>query len=174
MIVVLAITILHLVVRFMRIATNELMGKRIPVLRNPVAGTLLALAATFILVYTGSFKYIWVLFGSANQLMASLALLICSVWLVSEKRNSMYTFLPMLFMYLTTMSAIVITSYQLFEQAIARADLTGQALSTGPIIGNWIAGLIGSILFIAALLLGYDGLKAFIRYRHMEKPSGQG
>lgn len=165
MIVVLAITILHLVVRFMRIATNELLGKKISALRNPVLGTLLALILSFVLVYTGTFNYIWVLFGSANQLMASLALLIASVWLVSQKKPTGFTFYPMIFMYVTTMSALIYTSISVLHQAITRLDVTGKGLSTSSIIGNYFAGIIGLVLFVAAIILAYDGLKAFLKYK---------
>ncbi|MEO0092671.1 MAG: carbon starvation CstA 5TM domain-containing protein, partial [candidate division WOR-3 bacterium] len=165
MIVVLAITILHLVVRFMRIATNELLGKKIPALRNPVLGTLIALILSFVLVYTGTFNYIWVLFGSANQLMASLALLIASVWLVSQKKPTGFTFYPMIFMYVTTMSALIYTSISVLRQAITRLDVTGKGLSTSSIIGNYFAGIIGLVLFVAAIILAYDGLKAFLKYK---------
>ncbi|MBI5208059.1 MAG: carbon starvation protein A [Candidatus Firestonebacteria bacterium] len=165
MIVILAITILHLVIRFMRIATNELAGKAFPLLKNQIAGTMFALILTFILVYTGTFNYIWVLFGSANQLMASLALLICSIWLVSQKKPSYFTFYPMIFMYVTTMVALIITDYQLLKQAINRIDLAGKPLALNSILGNWFAGIIGITLFISAVILAYDGIKAFIRYR---------
>lgn len=165
MIVILAITILHLVVRFMRIATNELLGRAVPILKNQVLGTVVALILSFVLVYTGSFNYIWVLFGSANQLMASLALLICSVWLVSQKKRSGYAFYPMVFMYLTTMTALVITSIQVFQQAITGADLTGKPLSASSIVGNWFAAVIGFVLFVAAIILAYDGIRAFLKYR---------
>ncbi|MEO0098735.1 MAG: carbon starvation CstA family protein [candidate division WOR-3 bacterium] len=164
MIVILAITILHLVIRFMRIATNELLGKKIPALKDPVLGTVIAIIFSFVLVYTGSFNYIWVLFGSANQLMASLALLIASVWLVSQRKPTAFTFYPMVFMYLTTMSALIYTSISVLRQAITGLDLTGKPLPTSSVIGNYFAGLIGLILFFAALILAYDGLKAYIRY----------
>ncbi|MBI5417357.1 hypothetical protein HZA55_05350 [Candidatus Poribacteria bacterium] len=165
MIIILAITILHLVIRFMRIATNELAGKTFPILRNQIVGTMLALVLTFILVYTGTFSYIWVLFGSANQLMASLALLICSIWLVSQKKSSHFTFYPMIFMYVTTMTALVITDYQLITQAINGIDITGKSLAPCSIIGNWFAGIIGIALFIAAIILTIDGIKAFIKFK---------
>ncbi|MEO0092487.1 MAG: carbon starvation CstA family protein [candidate division WOR-3 bacterium] len=169
MIVVLAITILHLVVRFMRIATNELVGKKIPALKNPILGTLVAIVFSFILVYTGTFNYIWVLFGSANQLMASLALLIASVWLVSQKKPTQFTFYPMIFMYLTTMSALIYTSISVLRQAITGLDMSGKSLPVSSIIGNYFAGIIGLILFIAAIILAYDGLKAFLKYRKAAK-----
>lgn len=169
MIVILAVTILHLVVRFMRIATNELLGRAVPVLRIPSIGTLVALILTFVLVITGTFKYIWVLFGSANQLMASLALMIGSIWLISEKRKAGFAVIPMIFMYVTTMAALVITCKQLLQQAVTRADLAGKALSAGNVAGNWVAGVIGIVLFVAAIILAYDGVKSLLRYAR-QKP----
>ncbi|MEO0079990.1 MAG: carbon starvation CstA family protein [candidate division WOR-3 bacterium] len=162
MIVVLAITILHLVVRFMRIATNELLGKALPIVRLPVVGTTVAVFLAFVLAWTGTFNYIWVLFGSANQLMASLALLIGSVWLVSENKKAGFAIVPMIFMYLTTMAALVLTSKQLLYQAVSRTDLLGKPLTSAKIAGNWISGIIGLVLFGAAVVLAYDGVKALI------------
>jgi len=169
MITILAITILHLVVRFMRIATNELLGRAVPLLRIPSIGTVVALILTFVLVTTGTFKYIWVLFGSANQLMASLALMIASIWLISEKRKAGFALIPMIFMYLTTMAALVITCKQLLQQAASRADLAGKPLAAGTVIGNWVAGLIGAVLFVAAVILAYDGVKALVRFSRLKQ-----
>jgi len=167
MIVVLAITILHLVVRFMRIATNELLGKALPIVRVPAVGTMIAVILAFVLAWTGTFNYIWVLFGSANQLMASLALLIGSVWLVSEKRKAGFVMVPMVFMYLTTMSALVLTSGQLLDTAVRHTSLAGKPLTGAQIAGNWIAGIIGVGLFGAAVVLAYDGVKALVRHSRL-------
>jgi carbon starvation protein len=164
LIAILAITILHLVVRFMRIAANELLGRTVPLMRLPVVGTLVALVLTFVLVTTGTFKYIWVLFGSANQLMAGLALMIASVWLVSEKRKAGFALIPMVFMYLTTMAALVLTCEQLLRQAATGLSLSGERLAAGMVAGNWIAGIIGLALLAAALVLAWDGVHALARH----------
>jgi carbon starvation protein len=166
MIVILAITILHLVVRFMRIATNELLGRVVPIMRVPSVGTVVALLFTFILAYTGTFNYIWVLFGAANQLMASLALMIASIWLISEKKNATFALIPMVFMYLTTMAAIVVLSKQLLQKAIA-----GLSNFNGQVAGNWVAAMIGIALFAAALILAYDGIRALIRFGKARAPA---
>lgn len=174
MIVILAITLLHLVIRFMRIGTNELLGRVLPIMRVPAIGTLAALLLTFLLAYTGTFNYIWVLFGSANQLMASLALMIASIWLVSERKNAVFTAIPMIFMYITTMAAIAVLSRQLLSQAFSGLGPDGKALAADKVVGNWVAGLIGVALFVAALILAYDGWRAYIRYRSMQKNSPTG
>jgi len=165
MIVILAITLLHLVVRFMRIGTNELLGRAIPIMRVPAIGTLVALLLTFLLAYTGTFNYIWVLFGSANQLMASLALMIASIWLVAERKKVVFAAIPMVLMYVTTMAAIAILSKQLLQQAITGLAPDGKTLTPDKVIGNWVAGVIGVALFVAALILAYDGWQAFVRHR---------
>jgi carbon starvation protein len=164
LIVVLAITVLHLVIRFMRIALTELAGKAVPAVRNPYVGTLIALGLTFLFVFWGSFSYIWVLFGSANQLMASMALLIASVWLVSQKKNAKPAFIPMWFMYATTMVSLVIIIRNCMRMAIT-GIAEGKVLTTGPIVGYWFAAIIGIILFVAAVFLLIDGIRAYTKYR---------
>ena len=84
MMIVLAITIMQLVIRFMRVATSELLSDVSPVFRNPHVGTFVASVLGIILVLTGWWQYLWVLFGGANQLMASLALMLVTAWLMSE------------------------------------------------------------------------------------------
>jgi carbon starvation protein len=57
-----------------------------------------------------AWKYFWTLFGASNQLMASLALLCVTVWLARTSRfrwAAWVTGLPMAFMYVTTMNALV-------------------------------------------------------------------
>ena len=157
--IVLAITILQLVIRFMRIASNELIGSRLPLIRNPHVGTVLALILTFFFVWTGTFQYIWVLFGSANQLMASLALLIGALWLVSQRKNSLYLSVPMVFMYVTTMAALIYTDISIFRK------ISAGGLSPKDAVGNWSAAIIAIVLFVAALVLMYDGVRAFGRVR---------
>ncbi len=160
MIVVLAITILHLVVRFMRIAANELLGRTVPVMRVPAIGTVVAIILTFALAYTGTFNYIWVMFGSANQLMAGLALLIGSVWLVSQGKRAGFAIIPMAFMYVTTIAATIFLCYTQFRLGLKGI---GGGL-TGAVAGYWIAGVIGVVLLVAALILGYDGVRALVRH----------
>jgi carbon starvation protein len=71
MMIVLAITIMQLVIRFMRVATSELLSDVSPVFKNAHVGTLIACLLGIFLVLTGWYQYLWVLFGGANQLMAS-------------------------------------------------------------------------------------------------------
>ncbi|MFH1086573.1 MAG: carbon starvation CstA 5TM domain-containing protein, partial [Chloroflexota bacterium] len=68
--VLMALTIMYLVVRFMRVASAEFLGEQVPLLRNIHVGTIIALMLSALMVWTGFWEQIWVLFGAANQLMA--------------------------------------------------------------------------------------------------------
>jgi carbon starvation protein len=94
MMVVLAITIMQLVVRFMRVATSELLAGWHPVFRNAHVGTFIASILGIVLVLTGWWQYLWVLFGGANQLMASLALMLITAWLMSEGKSYSWALWP--------------------------------------------------------------------------------
>ena len=164
MMVVLAVTIMQLVIRFMRVATSELLSDVSPVFKNAHVGTFVASILGIILVLTGWWQYLWVLFGGANQLMASLALMLVTAWLMSEGKNSAWTFYPMIFMFITTVAALIYTSYNLLDK-VFKGAVKGEAL-----VGNTLMGLVGFFLVIAAIMLGLEGLKAFSRYRAMKGP----
>jgi carbon starvation protein len=159
MLIILAVTILQLVIRFMRVATSEILGDISPIFKNVHIGTFIASLLTLILIWTGWWQYLWVLFGGANQLMASLALMLMTVWLMSQGKSYKWTFYPMIFMFVTTIAALVVTSYRLFT-AVFTGTVKGEAY-----VGNILMGLVAIFLIIAALILGVEGLKAFGRYK---------
>jgi carbon starvation protein len=161
MMIVLAITIMQLVIRFMRISTSELLGDISPIFKNAHVGTIVASILGITVVLTGWWQYLWVLFGGANQLMASLALMLITAYLMSEGKPYAWAFYPMIFMFITTIAALVFTSYNLLNKVFSGA-VTGEAL-----IGNTLMGIVGFFLVIAALILGVEGFKAFRRYRNL-------
>jgi carbon starvation protein len=160
MMIVLAVTILQLIIRFMRVATSELMGDVSPIFKNAHVGTIIASLLSILLVLTGWFQYLWILFGGANQLMASLALMLVSAYLMSEGKPAAYAFYPMIFMFVTTVAALLYTSYGLLSKVF-----TGAVKGVEAQIGNTLMGLVGFFLVIAAIILAVEGWKAFGRYR---------
>jgi carbon starvation protein len=75
-----------------------------------IFGTLLTiLPSAFILMNTGSgmWAQFWTLFGAANQLLAALTLLVISVWLHKNNKRLAFTLLPMMFVLITTMVALI-------------------------------------------------------------------
>ena len=151
---IMGLTICYLVVRFMRVASAELLGDAIPILKNIHIGAIVALVLSLIVIWTGVWQTIWVLFGGANQMMASLALLIITVWLMKNGKKYAWTFWPCVFMYVTTIAALIYTA---FWKALPAA------LAGTKVAGNIIAFIVALILIICALILGYDGLQALRR-----------
>jgi carbon starvation protein len=160
-----ALTIMYLVVRFMRVASAEFIGEAVPVLRNTAVGTVVALALSAIMIWTGFWSYVWILFGGANQLMASLALLIISLWLKSKEKKYLWAFVPFIFMFITSIAALITTAWQ-----VIGANLKGP-LPIDKLIGNWIAGGLAIFLSIAALVLAWDAIKALMRPTKVPKPA---
>jgi carbon starvation protein len=156
MIIILALTIVNLVFRFMKVATAELLGDAIGIAKNAHVATIVALIITFVLIKTGTWLYVWVLFGGANQLMASLALLLVTLFLVQKAKNYKVAIYPMFFMYATTVCALF---YMAFFKLIPGA-LAGQK-----VFGNFFAAAVAILLIILALILAYDGMKAFRKYK---------
>ena len=165
-IIVLALTVMQLVLRFMKVAAIEMVGDRAPILRSGPVATFIAAALTLLLVQTGWWQYLWILFGGANQLLASLALLVASLWLLSQGKKATFTLIPMWFMFITTIAALIYTSYNLLSKVLTGQvkAATGQSLLEAT-IGNGLMGLVALFLVIAALVLLYDGIKALRRYR---------
>jgi carbon starvation protein len=56
------------------------------------------------------------LFGSLNQLLGGLALLVITVYLAHKKVNIIYTVIPMIFMIIMTGWAMFATVMQLYQQ----------------------------------------------------------
>ena len=114
---------------------------------------------TLALVLTGTWVYLWQMFGASNQLMAALSLLVVAVWLKSEKRNPTYALLPMLFMYFTTLAATIVTARNLYVTIAANPKM-----SALPVGGAWAMIAVSALLFVAAILIGWDGYKAYTRH----------
>jgi carbon starvation protein len=161
--VVIVITVTQLVFRIMRVTLAEWLGDRAPIFRNIHFSTLLGMAATFFLVLSGTWVYIWQLFGAANQLMASLSLLVVMVWLVATRRNATYAAIPGVFMYVTTTLAALVTARNLYVTVFAKN--LGKAGKEVAVLGSGVTILIALLIVVAAIFIAYDGIQALQRYR---------
>ena len=104
------ITTLDTAVRLNRYLFEELwqvIFKKVPaIMKSYLFNALLCVVLMFILAYYNAFLVIWPVFGSANQLLAALALIAVSVWLVKRNKNAWFTVLPALFMMATTLYSL--------------------------------------------------------------------
>jgi carbon starvation protein len=158
--VIIVLTVTQLVFRVMRVTLTEWVGDAIPPVRNMHVSSLISMGLTLALVLTGTWVYLWQMFGASNQLMAALSLLVVAVWLKSENRNPTYALLPMIFMYVTTLAATAVTARNLYVTIAANPKMTAL-----PVAGAWAMIAVSALLFVAAILIGWDGYKAYLRYR---------
>jgi carbon starvation protein len=126
---------MYLVVWFMRVASAEFIGDRILIMKNAHVGSIVALVFSAILIWTGFWARIWVLFGGANQLMASLALLIVSLWLVQNRKNFWWAFIPFVFMFVIAglLAVILILSALVLAFDGVRALMRARAEQEEPV-----------------------------------------
>jgi carbon starvation protein len=157
--VLIVLTVTQLVFRVMRVTLTEWVGDAIPPVRNMHVSSLISMSLTLALVLTGTWVYLWQMFGASNQLMAALSLLVVAVWLKSEKRNPAYVVIPMIFMYFTTLAATLVTARNLYVTIAANPKMTAL-----PVAGAWAMIGVSALLFVAALLIGWDGYKAYLRH----------
>jgi carbon starvation protein len=152
--VIMGLTIMQLVVRFMRVASAEIVGEKIPVIKNMHVGTILALVLTLLFVWIIPWLTIWVTFGSANQLMAGLALLLIALWAMSEGRKHTWALYPSFFMIITTIAALIYLAVGSFR------NLAAPEIATQALVASLLIGIIAVVLILAAIVLVFEGLKA--------------
>lgn len=159
--VVIVLTVVQLVFRLMRVTLTEWLGDVWVGFKNANVATVLSMLLTILLVLTGTWIYLWQLFGASNQLMAALSLLIVTLWLRSTGRNPAYALIPMLFMYITTMAATLITAYNLYASILSNPAVASQPIN---VIGAVAMIIVALLLFVAAALIAWDGWQAWQRY----------
>ena len=168
--IVIVLVVTQLIFRVMRVTLTEWLGEIMPPLRNQHLASLISVALAILLVLTGTWIYLWQLFGGANQLMAALSLLLVTVWLVSQGKSWVFAGLPMIFMYLTTVASILITAYNLYFNVYIPNIRAGRVL---PVVGSGLMVLVAVLLVMAALFIGVDGWRAFLKYRKRPSASPQ-
>jgi carbon starvation protein len=90
---------------------------------------------SMLLLLTGGFTNLWPIFGSANQLLAALALLTISVWLIKKKIKPNFVLIPMFFMFAVTLTSLVLFAWQNF------------------IVTNYVLAGIATVLCVLSLVL---------------------
>ncbi|HEX8738924.1 MAG TPA: carbon starvation CstA family protein [Casimicrobiaceae bacterium] len=157
--VMIVLTVTQLVFRVMRVTLTEWVGDTLPPVRNMHVASTISMLLTLALVLTGTWVYLWQMFGASNQLMAALSLLVVAVWLKSEKRRPTFAVVPMVFMYVTTLAATLVTARNLYVTIAVNPKMSGL-----PVAGAWAMIAVSALLFVAALIIGWDGYRAYVRH----------
>lgn len=124
-------------------------------LANPFVGTTFMVVVGCIL---GGLKLgaIWALFGSANQLLAGIALLAVAAWLGNAGKNNKMFFIPMAFMLAATLTQLVVTVIK--QVGIIAA---GEFKAGDPAWGHWFQLFFAAAMAILAVFLVIEGVKTF-------------
>ena len=121
-------------------------------LTNRYVATFFTVLPGGILAFSGSYKAIWPIFGSANQMLAALALLAGSVWLANKGQKNGFLRYPMYFMFAVTLSALVILVYQKIKLLLSYYS-EKIVLDTFNLVSTYILAGIGILLFVVAIIL---------------------
>jgi len=143
----------------MRVTLGEWLGDSWVGFKNQHVSSIIGMVVTMGLVLSGTWVYMWQLFGASNQLLAALSLLLVTVWLRSVGKNPAYAGVPMVFMYVTTLAATVVTAYNLWVTVATAPNVA--AIS---VVGAWAMIAIAVLLFIAALVIAWDAYQAWSRF----------
>lgn len=153
-----AATTLDTSVRLMRYIISELgVEYKIPALEKKHVATSIAVVASAALVLipegpsgfgSGGFL-LWPLFGTANQLLAGISLLLVSIWLRKLGRNYMITIIPMTFL-------MFMTLWAMFQQVF----LQWAWYAAAP---NMLLFVFGAIIFVFALWIIITAIQVLAR-----------
>ena len=117
------------------------------VLANPYVATVITVFLGIMLGMNGYAK-IWAIFGSANQLLAALALLAIAAWLGNIGRKNAMCWIPMFFMLFVTLASLFINTKTQF----------GLIAAGGADWGPWVQAILGILLIILAVVLAIEGV----------------
>jgi carbon starvation protein len=116
-----------------------------PFLKNYWFNSLLTVIFMFVLAYSNAFTVLWPIFGTANQLLAALALITVASWLVLKGKKYLFALFPALFMLATTITALVILLWGYVEN------------------GNYILIVVDVFLFLLSLGVATLAVKVFLK-----------
>lgn len=143
-----ALTSLDTATRLGRFIFQELFDNRqsadekANVLTNKYVSTVITAGLGGLLAVMGYAK-VWPIFGSANQLLAALALLTLAVYLKKSGKGNKVAVIPTIFMFAVTFAALILLIVQ------KSADFAT----------NWILVVIAGILLVLAVVLARFGYK---------------
>lgn len=139
--------------RLTRYIFQELTGLKTRV--GSFLATFISLLIPFVfLMFTKEKCYLlaWPIFGTSNQLLASLILLVISVWLIKSGKNAIFTIVPMFFMLIMTVWSLInlITPFVLSILDPTRPAQTADV---------FISGICGIVLLLLSCLLIIEVIK---------------
>ena len=115
---------------------------------NRYLSTTIVVILSILLLASGEFSTLWPIFGSANQLLAALALLTIAVWLIKKNIPATFVTIPMFFMFTVTLASLGLVAWKNYQEK-------GYVLAV-------IAGLL-FVLAISLIFLAFKSLKSEVK-----------
>ena len=125
----------------------------ISIIRNGIVATLIAVLGCLLLAFGAGGAdgsggmIIWPLFGSTNQILASLTLLVISVMLIKANRPAKYTLIPMSFVLVMAFFAGVIKLGEYYQQ------------------GNWLLVTLDLLVLVVSVLVMLEAWFRIAKHR---------
>ncbi len=104
-------TTLDTCTRLARFVVTEKLSDVQPLFKNRLVATVVTIGPAAYLGLSGGWQTIWPVFGAANQLIAALALVVISAYLLGVRKPTMYSAVPAAFMLVTTCAALIWQAY---------------------------------------------------------------
>ncbi len=125
----------------------------IPLFKKGIAATLIAVTCCLLLAFgaggaSGSGGLtIWPLFGSTNQILAGMTLLVISVMLIKMGRPARYTMFPMVFVLITSCWAAILKLMEFWASE------------------NWLLVVIDVVVLITSLMVILEAIAVISKFR---------
>ena len=151
--------------RVARYVLQELLGKvnrnfgNTAWLPGSLITTFCVVAGWGYLIYTGSIATIWPLFGIGNQLLATIALAVCTSFLINmgKARYAWIAAIPMCFVGATTVTAGVMSIRTIFWPLTA---------APGQRLGGYLDSFLTAIFIAGVILVVFDAVRRWIAVLH--------
>ena len=107
-------------------------------------------------IWNGSISMIWPMFGTANQLLAAVALCVGTTYIINSgrARYAWVTAIPMVFVSTTTLTAGYMNIVQNFWPLTATSDKATQ---------GYVTSVLTAIMMVCAVIIIYEALKKWHR-----------
>ena len=136
--------------RAARYILQDLLGKAYKPFTNSkwvpgiLISTTLVVGSWGYMIYTGSISTIWPLFGAGNQLLATIALAIGTVFLVNngKAKYAWTTAVPMVFVGVTTLTAAVMSITNIFWPLAQKPETMVQGYMDAVLMALFIVGVV--------------------------------
>ncbi|MBS3065606.1 carbon starvation protein A [Candidatus Pacearchaeota archaeon] len=115
-----------------------------PKFKNRFLTTLITLIPAWLLAVTNSYETLWKLFGSSNQLIASISLIAVTAFFISTRKKVKFIIIPAIFVLVTTLTALLYLTFG-----------AGGYLATS----NYLLTIVSLVMFVLGLFVAYEGFK---------------